>query len=557
MTVSAGINIPVLTEFHDTMILAQIVWQGRKKYGLKELIHDLGIERQSEDLEIKIMMQQGKQQEIDQKILAEYQREDAKNCMLLFQLFFKELNNNALLDYKEEIKTVLVTALMEHAGITYSQKDADNLKLKLQQDKQNFQTEIYTFFGSEFNIRSHKILTEKLRDKNLLVPEDELKLLLQLDEIDYSTEIRQAISNLRKDNQFIKYTTTDKSSISVGKAAFHKYKEKKDHPIFKTINQYRTAAQALSIIDGYEYHLSAGNMIYPNIYTNSAITSRQSCRQPNFQNIQKDRGIPGVYSVPLLQCFGTEANEILLMCDYSAIELRLIAEVTQEQELLQIINAGIDPHPVTMQCFLSPARYKQLEENKKEFKNVREIFKSVFFAKCYGAQLSKIKMVLTTIAEQYTIDIDAGFNRFVARFPKATSLSTTYEDSVKKRGCIVCPFGRKIEIERRFARKAGNYIIQRTAAGVMKRAENRLFFNLLLKGKEFFPFKCNPTPIMTIHDALVIRYPKNQIKTLPQFIENCNQQMAEIEGITVKLKLDWKYSDTTWNEKKEIHCINE
>ena len=116
-----------------------------------------------------------------------------------------------------------------------------------------------------------------------------------------------------------------------------------DHPCVDALLRFRAAKQQLSFfIDGWKPYLHRrpnGYYLHPSFKLHGTVTGRLSCEHPNLQQVPRDPAIRSLITAP--------DGWTLLECDLSQIELRIAAELAQEQSMLQAFMTGIDVHWLT------------------------------------------------------------------------------------------------------------------------------------------------------------------------------------------------------------------
>jgi uracil-DNA glycosylase family 4 len=132
---------------------------------------------------------------------------------------------------------------------------------------------------------------------------------------------------------------TKKGGISVNESVLKRL----DHPAVEALLKYRGAKQQLSFfIEGWKpflHRTDTGVYLHPSFKLHGTVTGRPSCEHPNLQQVPRDKRIRSLISAP--------KGWVLIDADLSQIELRIAAELAQEETLLRVFNAGGDPHWTT------------------------------------------------------------------------------------------------------------------------------------------------------------------------------------------------------------------
>ena len=221
------------------------------------------------------------------------------------------------------------------------------------------------------------------------------------------------------------------------------------------------------------------------------------------------------------QAFIPEDGNIMVAADYSQIELRIMAHLSGDENLLKAFKDGVDIHQATAaEVFGVP-----LDEVEKE---QRRRAKAVNFGLIYGMSafgLAKQLGISRTEAQSY-VDI------YFQRYPGVQDYMERTRELAKEKGYVETEFGRRLYLpdissknapRRQHAeRTAINAPMQGTAADIIKRAMIDLDTSL---AKEFPEVKM----IMQVHDELVFEVPKDQLDPVSQHIRIKMEQAAELK----------------------------
>jgi DNA polymerase I-like protein with 3'-5' exonuclease and polymerase domains len=117
------------------------------------------------------------------------------------------------------------------------------------------------------------------------------------------------------------------------------------HPLGTRLRKYRAAAKRLSTY-GLDWlqHVAADGRIYAGWRQLGADSGRMACRKPNLQNQPRDKRYRRCYVAP--------PGRVLVKADYSAVEMRIAAKISGDQNLLDLFQSGLDPHTRTAQLLL-------------------------------------------------------------------------------------------------------------------------------------------------------------------------------------------------------------
>lgn len=421
--------------------------------------------------------------------------------------------NKLLKEVEQPLEIVL--SVMESTGITLDIKYLKQLSEKLNTDLVIIEQAIYQEAGTEFKLNSPKQLADILFDK------------LGLDR--------------RKSRK-------TKTGYSTNQAVLEKLKE--DHVIIERILEYRTLSKLKST-----YVDALPNLIRPDtqrVHTdfNQAITStgRLSSSNPNLQNIP----IRTEFSRQIRKAFIPQKNWLLVAADYSQIELRILAHLSQESVLVEAYRNSLDVHSVTAQLLFEKEDITSEE---------RRLGKIINFGVIYGMGAGRFSR-----ESGFTIDIGREFiNKYRQRYAKVFD----YLESVKKlavtQGFVTTILGRKryfnfasphlqklrgknpdelnlAEIDYNFQdaqllRAAANSPIQGSSADIIKVAMVKLHQTL-----QQYQAKL----LLQVHDELVFEIPPQELSELETTIQATMENSIKL---SVPLVVDI-HAGQNWMEAK-------
>ncbi|WP_408954986.1 DNA polymerase I [Natroniella sp. ANB-PHB2] len=456
-----------------------------------------------------------KEKEFEELVVSHLQREiedvtEEESLVLKTSLLFDleeklvpKLEKNELLSLFREVELPLVSMLaqLELAGIKVSSEELERLSTKLAEKIADLEERAYQLAGEEFNLNSPKQLGGILFEK-LGLP-------------------------------VIKRT---KTGYSTSASVLEKLKGQ--HKIIPLISEYRTYTKLKSTyVDPLsDYIKQKTGRIHTTFNQLVTATGRLSSAEPNLQNIP----IRTEQGREIRQVFVAEEGKQLLAADYSQIELRVLAHISQDEGLKEAYQQGVDIHTKTASEIFGLA----LDEVGRE---ERRKAKAVNFGIAYGISdwgLAKRLNISNQEAKEY-------IELYFKRYPKVKRYIDNTIAQAKKEGYVTTIFNRKRYLpqinsknyhQRSFAeRMAINTPIQGTAADIMKLAMIDVF-NSIAKG-EF-----SSQILLQVHDELVLEAPTAELDEVAQLIREKMEQVVELE---VELEVDLKYGDN-WNKMKEI-----
>ena len=274
-----------------------------------------------------------------------------------------------------------------------------------------------------------------------------------------------------------------------------------EHPLVEAILEWRKYTKLITTYC--EGLTDKVNPITGRVHTNFNATftntRRFSSSQPNLQNIptRTEEG------AEIRGAFTAELGNVLVCCDLSQIEYRILAHVTQAAELLKAFRNGQDLH-ATMAALAKGGHWTEYADKKKDPKKykLRGVFKNVNFATIYGAGPTKVALMSG-------IDIDEAYDLLDEHQRLAPEVYDWKGDVVsfaKRTGYVETVFGARIYIPNlrhkemsrrgRGERQAVNAVIQGAAADYMRLAISKVYAALRrVPSAEL---------LLTVHDELVV-----------------------------------------------------
>lgn len=297
-----------------------------------------------------------------------------------------------------------------------------------------------------------------------------------------------------------------------------------EHPVVGKVLEYRQLTKLNSTYaDGLLQYISNDGRIHGRFNQTITATGRISSTEPNLQNIP----IRMELGSRIRQVFIPRPGYVFLDSDYSQIELRILAHMSGDENLIEAYNSDEDIHRITAsQVFNTP-----LEE---VTKTQRSNAKAVNFGIVYGISsfgLSQDLSISRKEAAQY-------IEKYFQTYPKVHEFLNNLVDSAKKNGYSVTMYGRRRPIpelsssnfmQRSFGeRVAMNAPIQGTAADIIKLAMIGVYHKL----KEL---KLKSRLILQVHDELLIETAADEIDTVKAVLD---EQMKNAAKLAVPLIVD-------------------
>lgn len=545
MLLNSGFTVPEGTVWHDTMLISQMLENLAPSHALDDLAYKWGGYPTDTDREVVRARQiYGTYDKIPKELMTRYQRTDVERTMLLFLSLYPKLQEDEGMhaDYLNEIALVKTTVEMEMNGIMVDRAEANKLLQWLERENQSAADEMEGM-GYTINLNSPKQLNRLLYvDLGLTPP------------------------SFTRANE----PSTDKDAIEILRA------NATDPNVVKVLDcilRRRSYTKGVSMVNSYLAAMNPDGIIFPHINTNKAQTGRESSENPNMQNISKEAALKTRFPVPARQCFRARPGHLLFLIDYAGIEMRLIVEHTQDQELVELIVNNGDPHalaaslfygekfmdPYHAISFVKERDEKMRREVAKAFqsqdypevfdqyypkakKMLRTAAKNAQFALAYGGGLSRVAETLM-LSEK---EAEPGFEAYKRRFPGVANMTKKAIRQVERRGYITTSFGRKLCVNPSKPYAGSNYLIQGTAAGILKRAQIRVheYLKRELRGEVKL--------LLPIHDELILECPRRLLPSVPEIAARVSHLMTYMPEIQVPLAVEWKMTTWTWNRAKEF-----
>jgi len=299
---------------------------------------------------------------------------------------------------------------------------------------------------------------------------------------------------------------------------------------------YRSMETGVRYMKGYKqlalHQKDNWHKIYPSLNQSGTKTSRLSSSNPNGQNVGKKDKIKlageEIVIPKLRDCFCPPPGKIWYSIDYSQIEIRVFATLSEEYSILEALDAGYDFHG-----FVASKIFNKEPEEVTD--SERTIAKNTNFAIIFGAGPDKINR---------TAGIPNAYELFAGQFPNVTDFMTKIINSVKETGRLRTADGYRLDIPFNAPYKAVNYLVQGTAGRIIKRAM------VSLDKLEWFDWE-DIKMILQIHDELIFeinkhsKYNSNEtLRTIMSVMEEAGSSMGIHTPVSCeKISDDWGHGE--------------
>ena len=466
----------------DTAIAAYLIDSARSEYPITTLVNEhLGEEITGEGILLKA------------KIVTKIKE--------LYELLKEKIKNDGMdeLYYTIEHPLIFVLSSMETLGFNINEKKLDELAVVFKEEIRRTEEEIFALSEEKFNINSPKQLAKILFEK--------------------------------LDLPVIKKT---KTGYSTNADVLEKLQDK--HEIIPKITYYRTITKLNSTyVEGLKNVIDKDGRIHSSFNQTVTTTGRLSSTEPNLQNIpvrqEMGREIRKVF-IPM------EEGDTLLSCDYSQIELRVLAHMAEDENMIDAFKHHSDIHTKTAsEVFKVP-----IDE---VTSIMRSRAKAVNFGIVYGISDFSLSQDLKITKKEASEYMEIYFERY----PKIKGFLDTVMEEAKNLGYVLTLLNRRrfipeIKSSNRIVKALGerlamNAPIQGSAADIIKLAMVNVYNTLNnrnLKSKI----------ILQVHDELILNVKENELEEVKKIVK---EEMEAVLNLSVPLEVDMNLGKT-WYEAK-------
>lgn len=449
-----------------------------------------------EPINIEMLIGSGRKQKTMDQIppqeITEYACEDADITLRLYEVLQNMLEEDELLEIADELEFPLMEVLgdMEMRGVLVDEELLNDFSEELKKDLIGLENTIYEKAGTQFNINSPKQLGEVLFERMDLPAGKKTKTG------QYSTAesvLTKLAANYEMPDLILEYR------------ALSKLKSTYVDALPKLINEET-------------------GRIHTDFNQSVAATGRLSSSNPNLQNIpiRTERGRE------IRKAFIAEKGYKLLSADYSQVELRVIASIAEDENMMEAFRNDEDIHSRTAKEIFDLDSIDDVEPNQ------RRKAKEVNFGIPYGVSAYGL-------ASRLGISNDEGkemIDQYFTRFPGILDYINETKEFAKEHGYVKTLMGRRRYIPqinsgnwnvRSFAeRTAINMPIQGTAADIIKKA--------MIDIHEFIEAENLQTRmLLQVHDELIFEVPKAEQNSIPKKLK---EMMESAYQLDVPLKVE-------------------
>jgi DNA polymerase-1 len=479
-------------------------------YLLKPSVHghsldELALERLSRKAlsQKDVGWDKGQEPPVGDSRLAAYASERVEIARRMAEAMRTELAAGSLAKVYTEIEAPLVPVLvrMEEAGIQLDSEYLKSMSGELGEEIAGLEQEIYKQAGETFNLNSPQQLGFVLFEK-------------------------MGLPALKKTQKTKSYSTGAETLEELARRGY---------PIAQLLLRYRELTKLKSTyIDALPEMVGPDGRIHTRFNQAVAATGRLSSTNPNLQNIP----VRTELGQRIRRAFVAPPGQVLLVADYSQIELRILAHIADEKALIDAFAAGEDIHRATAAVVLGVAPELVNAEQ-------RRAAKTINFGILYGMSAFGLSQELKIS----TKEADKFITAYMDRYPGVKRYMEETLEGAEREGKVETLYGRvrwmpdikskNWNLRENARRMAINARIQGTAADILKLA-------MIAVDRRLRDEQPGARLLLTVHDELVLEVPEEQVEPVAQLVK------AEMEGVAdlkVPLVVDTG-SGTSWYEAK-------
>ncbi len=486
---SAGFDVQNI--WFDTMIASQMINSQLFSHGIDDLSFTLlGFKKIPTLQLLKGDKKNGKMTTVELEELAAYACEDVIITYRLFERFRPDLEEINLKKVFYEIEMPLLPVLqrMEEVGIKLDTEYLKDLGVKLRKTLEESEKNIWKAAGREFNVASPAQL-QKVLFEDLKLPALGIKKI--------------------------------KSGYSTDADSLDKLKDKS--PVVAMILEYRELAKLLNTyIDTLPLQVDKNNRLHTSFIQMGAATGRLASTNPNLQNIP----IKTELGNQVRRAFIADKGKLLLGADYSQAELRVLAHLSEDPDLIEAFKVKADFHAAVAE---------RLKVSRREAKAIN-------FGIIYGLGANGLARDINSTPAEAKAFID----RYFETFPGVAKFIEKMKRQARDQGYVSTLFGRRrylpdihapnMMLRSSAERMAVNMPNQGTVADLMKLSMVEVA-KKLPEGAEM---------LLQIHDELLFEVDEDKVEELTKIVKDVMENIVELK---VPLIAD-VHSGPNWTDLK-------
>ncbi len=489
----------------DTMLAEWLINPDSRNLGLKRLAF---VRLQHEMTAIQTLIGSGKQQrsmaEVPIEQAAPYAVDDAAVVLRLMPLLQEELDKHQANQLMRTLEMPLITVLadMEMAGIALDVPFLGKMSQDLESRLHDLESRVHEVVGEPFNLNSTQQLAHALFERLGLEP---------------PAGTRRTAHG------------TYSTSASILEAL------QDAHPVVQLVLEYRELAKLKSTyVDALPQQVNPDTgRVHTSYNQTGTVTGRIASTDPNLQNIP----IRTELGRQVRRAFVAAPGHYLLGVDYSQVELRLVAHMSQDEAMIAAFRAGQDIHATTAAAIYGIPLEQVTKEQRRHAKAIN--FGLIYGMSPYG---------LTRSTDLTLAEAENFVKAYFERFPGVQRFLEDLRAQASQQGYVETLFGRRRyfpelqhDINRnarnRAEREAINAPIQGTAADIIKLA-------MLQLPPALAQAKLSARPLLQVHDELVLECPQEELEATIQVVRGV---MEGAYTLRVPLATETRYG-VNWGE---------
>lgn len=464
---------------YDTLLLSYLLNPVRKNFSLDELALEY----------LGLVVKRGDPNQLVAEDTTDVSLDAWLTISLSPKLYAQVQEQDQLRVYSEvELPTNTALARMEHYGIAIDVTKLEKLFERLSTEVVEIAKQAYEIIGHEINLASPKQLQTVLFEELGMTGTKQLK-----------------------------------TGFSTNAAALTELFEQTEHPFLARLLEHREVTKIRQIVETTLKAVATDGRIHTNYVQTGTSTGRLSSENPNLQNIpirsERGREIRDAF-------IAGPGYETLLSADYSQIEMRIMAHLSEDAGIIEAFNTGEDLHR-----FVGSRLFGVNPQDVTS--DMRSTVKAMSYGLVYGLSeygLAKQLRISNSEAKQLMAD-------YFSRFGGVKRYLASVVEEAKNLGFTVTSFGRRRPFEdlnsklfqvRENARRAAlNAPIQGTAADIMKLAMTSIDSRMQQMGLK-------SRMLLQVHDELVFEVAKGELEQLQQLV---TERMGNIVELSVPLEV--------------------
>ncbi len=500
LLVLRGAGVELAGLHFDTMVASYLIDPNERRHNLDDIA---GRYLSYTTIKFKDLTGTGRNavtlEEVPLERVAEYAIEDADITLRLYHLFGPKLKEESLerLFFDVEMPLVSVLADMEHAGVMLDIPYMQELLVENERRLAAVEKEIFQDAGQTFNVNSTRELASVLFEKLGLKPQKKTKT-------GYSTDIT-VLESLRGSHEIIDRLINYRT-------------------LSKLKNTYIETLPKLVSPKTRRIHTSYNQTV--------AATGRLSSSEPNLQNIP----IRDEFGKSIRRGFIPAEGHLFLAADYSQIELRLVAHLSGDENMLQAFRDGIDIHSLTAASVFGVTLDNVNADMRRQGKIIN--FATIYGVSPYG---------LSQQAEISIKDASLFIERYFESYPGVRAYIDNTIAFAREHGYVKTLLGRKravpgITSDDKFPREGAERVaintpIQGTSADMIKIAMINIAADLSEKGMK-------SKMILQVHDELVFEVHESEKSEMEALVR---ERMEKALNLDVPIQVDIGWGEN-WEE---------